>query len=58
MKPSLVDIRCALTAAIAFATLYAESHPQHAEPLNHFIEEIGSISKQLGEAIYGSPATD
>ena len=58
MKPSLVDIRCALTAAIAFASLYAESHPQHAEAVNYFIEEITNISRELGESIYGNRVTD
>ena len=58
MKPSLVDIRCALTAATAFADLFAESHPQHAEAVAHFIGEIRTISKELGDAIYGEPASE
>jgi hypothetical protein len=58
MKPSLVDIRCALTAALGFASLFAESRPQHAEAVNNFIRDIENISKELGDAIYGSPTAD
>ena len=58
IKPTLVDIRCQLMAAVAFAQIYAESHPQDAEHLIHFVREIQKMSKELGESVYGKPIMD
>lgn len=53
IKPTLVGIRCQITAAVAFAQIYAESHPQHAEDLRHFVQRLQDISNELVEAVYG-----
>ena len=58
IKPTLVEIRCQLMAAVAFAQIYAESHPEHADHLHHFVRDIQSISTKLGESVYGEPITD
>ena len=55
IRPTLVDIRCRITAAVAFAEIYAESHPQHADALHHFSEEIKKSLQDLHEVIYGKP---
>jgi hypothetical protein len=58
IKPTLVEIRCQLTAAVAFAQIYAESHPEHAAHLHHFVRDIQRLSTKLGESVYGKPITD
>lgn len=58
LKPTLVEIRCHLTAAVAFAEIYAESHPQYAEHLHDFIGNLRKMSKELGESVYGKPIAD
>ena len=55
LRPTLVDIRCQITAAIAFAEIYAECHPQHAEALHHFYEDITQSFQELREVVYGKP---
>ena len=54
-RPTLVDIRSRITAAVAFAEIYAESHPQHADALHHFYEDIRKSFQDLREVVYGRP---
>jgi hypothetical protein len=58
LKPTLVDIRCRITAAMVLAEVYAESHPQHAEALRHFYEEINQSFQDLREVVYGKQKVD
>jgi hypothetical protein len=55
IKPTLVDIRCRITAAVAFAEIYIESHPQHAAALRTFCQQLRRSVQNLGEAVYGKP---
>ncbi len=54
-RPTLVDIRSRITAAVAFAEIYAESHPQHADALRHCYEDITKSFQDLREVVYGRP---
>jgi hypothetical protein len=55
LRPTLVDICCRITAAVAFAEIYAESHPQHADALHHFSKDIRQSFRDLREVVYGKP---
>lgn len=44
-----------ITAAVAFAEIYAESHPQHADALRHCYEDITKSFHDLREVVYGRP---
>ena len=52
MRPSLVDIRSSVTVAAAFAEEYVSTHPEHAEPVTHFITQILQSRKELDGSIY------
>jgi hypothetical protein len=58
VRPTLVDIRCQITAAIVCADVYAESHPQHADALHHFYKDITQSFERLREFVYGKPVED
>jgi hypothetical protein len=52
-KPSLVDVRTALTAAIAFAQLYGEANPSHRTIIAEFVTAITTLARELADAMYG-----
>ena len=52
-KASLVDVRTALTAAIAFAQLYGEANPSHRTTIAEFVTAITTLERELADAVYG-----
>jgi len=58
LRPTLVDIRNQITAAVVYAEIYSESHPEHAEALHHFYEDITESFQELRDIVYGKPIMD
>ena len=53
MKPSLVEILHALTGTKGWAQFFAQSHPEHGEAVDKFIEDLNQITRELQNSIYG-----
>jgi hypothetical protein len=51
-RPSLPDIFNGLTASHAFAELYGEQHPEHAEAIQKFLQQLGQAKQDLVGALY------
>lgn len=51
-RPGLPDIFNGLTASRAFAELYGEQHPEHAEAIQKFLRQLGQAKEDLAGAIY------
>ena len=47
--------RCATTAALAHAELYLADHPEYAEDIQKFIQELIQIRRELDTAVRGKP---
>ena len=58
LRPTLVEIRCQITVAVAFAEAYAEAHPEHADALHHFCKDISESFQHLREVVCGKPLSD
>jgi ABC-type Zn uptake system ZnuABC Zn-binding protein ZnuA len=51
VRPSLVDIRCALTVATVLADEFVQLHPEHAEAVTHFLTKIHRSCAELRDSI-------